>query len=199
MYKYKIYQITASDKKTLKFKSLQEIRDMGQKVFIGNYTRVYAGAVKPTENSAKTVLDFLFFKFNNKHPKNYKGHSLSVSDVVVLEYGDKSTAYYVDSFGFVEVPEFFVAGAICKTCNGNMLVVDGCTPSVFICENKRYERVKVGDYGDFYQDGDADTRCTDCGAKFGYFHHDGCDCERCPVCGGQLLTCECELYVENTG
>lgn len=88
-------------------------------------------------------------------------------------------------------------GTICNVCKGDMLKVDGCKPSVFIYGGKEYARVKVGDAGDFYEDGDADTRCTDCGAKYGHFHHDGCDCELCPVCGGQLLTCGCDLHVAN--
>ena len=65
----------------------------------------------------------------------------------------------------------------------------------FFYKGEEYPRIKVGDAGDFYEDGDADTRCTECGAKFGHYHHDGCDCERCPVCELQLLSCECELSV----
>ena len=86
-------------------------------------------------------------------------------------------------------------GAICMVCKGDMLKVDGCKPTVFIHGDKQYPRVKVGDAGDFYENDNADSRCTDCGAKHGHYHHDGCDCERCPVCEAQLLSCDCDLRV----
>jgi predicted amidophosphoribosyltransferase len=69
----------------------------------------------------------------------------------------------------------------------------GANPPAIICDGKKYERIKVGEAGDFYEDGNADTLCTDCGAKYGQLHRRGCDCEICPVCGGQLLTCGCNI------
>ena len=86
-------------------------------------------------------------------------------------------------------------GAKCKICKGDMSKVNGCKPSAFTYDGKKYERVKVGGVGDFYEGGDSDTRCTDCGAKYSYYHHDGCDCERCPVCGKQLLSCDCDVHI----
>jgi hypothetical protein len=74
-----------------------------------------------------------------------------------------------------------------------MREVDGCKPLIALHVCKQYERVKVGDAGDFYEQGNAEMRCSDCGAKFGYFHHFGCDCEMCPVCGGQVISCECDI------
>jgi hypothetical protein len=88
-------------------------------------------------------------------------------------------------------------GAKCRVCKGDMSKVNGCKPTVFIHNGKRYERVKVGGEGDFYEGGGADSRCMDCGATQGHFHHTGCDCERCPICGGQLLSCGCDYRTEN--
>lgn len=56
-----------------------------------------------------STLDQIYYKFNVNHPKDFCGHSMSVSDVVVLKVDGKRTAWYCDSFGFREVPGF------CKT------------------------------------------------------------------------------------
>ena len=57
--------------------------------------------------SAKGLEQLIYTRFNIDHPKDFKGHSLSVSDVVVLHQNGQDTAHYVDSFGYKEVPEFF--------------------------------------------------------------------------------------------
>jgi hypothetical protein len=52
------------------------------------------------------TLEDIYRRFNNDHPKDFTGHSLSVSDVVILRHGDRQTAHYCDSYGFREVPQF---------------------------------------------------------------------------------------------
>ena len=52
------------------------------------------------------TLNSLYEKFNINHPQDFTGHSLSVSDVVVMRKNGECKAYYVDSFGFTELPEF---------------------------------------------------------------------------------------------
>ena len=66
-----------------------------------NYELVYAAPFTPGE-----TLETIYRDLNMDRPDNFHGHSLSVSDVVVLrEYG-KETAHYCDRFGFSQVPEF---------------------------------------------------------------------------------------------
>lgn len=62
---------------------------------------VYAAPWMPT-----ITLDNIFERFNIDRPEDFRGHSLSVSDVIVINRGAEITAYYVDSFGFQELPEF---------------------------------------------------------------------------------------------
>ena len=66
-----------------------------------NYTEVYAAPL-----AAGTTLEDIYRTFNVDHPADFKGHSLSVSDVVVLHQNGQNTAHYCDSVGFQQVPEF---------------------------------------------------------------------------------------------
>lgn len=79
--------------------------------------------------------------------------------------------------------------AKCKFCNREMLTANGCTYKHIkdFETGKTYNRIKVGDKGDFYEGEDNSVRCGDCGAKVGYYHHPYCDLEVSPVDGGQLL------------
>lgn len=56
--------------------------------------------------AAGTTLEDIYRTFNVDHPADFKGHSLSVSDVVVLHQNGQNTAHYCDSVGFQQVPEF---------------------------------------------------------------------------------------------
>ena len=74
---------------------------MGLDVQRDNYELVYSAPLADGES-----LEDIYRRFNIDHPADFTGHSLSVSDIVVLRHGDTETAHYCDSFGFTEVPEF---------------------------------------------------------------------------------------------
>ena len=52
------------------------------------------------------TLEAIFEKFNLDHPEDFRGHSLSVSDIVVLHQNGQNTAHFVDFFGYTEIPDF---------------------------------------------------------------------------------------------
>lgn len=81
-------------------------------------------------------------------------------------------------------------------CGREMLKANGCRFKRIVVHGKNtksYDRIKVGDPGDWYEEyvgtpEEKNIRCGDCGAKIGFYHHANCDNERCPICGGQLIT-----------
>mgnify|MGYP001153242588 FL=1 len=100
---YSIYQLDLSDSTDdLRFMSLDWLEKKGLPVGRDNYQMVYAAELSPGE-----TLEDIYTRFNIDHPEDFKGHSLSVSDVVVLHEKGSNTAYYVDSIGFKELPDFF--------------------------------------------------------------------------------------------
>ena len=75
---------------------------MGISVEGKNYEEVYSGAFNEGMS-----LEYLFQKFNIDRPPDFAGHSLSVSDVIVLEKPGTREAYFVDNLGFESIPDFF--------------------------------------------------------------------------------------------
>ena len=101
-----IYQLDMSDNAdNLRFMSLDWLESKGLSVDRDNYRMVYAMQREPGE-----TLEDIYRRFNIDHPEDFKGHSLSVSDVVVLHGNGADAAWYVDSIGFKELPDFFGAG-----------------------------------------------------------------------------------------
>lgn len=99
---YEIYQLKRTEKTdNLRFENLKRLQKIGEKVDKDNYDLVYHAPL-----DTKDTLESIYERFNLYHPADFRGHSLSVSDVVVFHKGGKDTAYYVDSYGFEEVPEF---------------------------------------------------------------------------------------------
>ena len=97
-----IYQLAHSDTtRDFRFEPYDRLQATGKAVERANYELIYTAPL-----TAGTSLEDIFTRFNIDHPKDFKGHSLSVSDVVVLHQNGENTAHYVDSIGYKEVPEF---------------------------------------------------------------------------------------------
>lgn len=74
-----------------------------------NYKLVYLGELSELQGQTQSeTLEAIYTKFNIDHPADYKAHSLSVSDIVVLHENGENTAHFVDSFGFTELPKFML-------------------------------------------------------------------------------------------
>jgi hypothetical protein len=104
---FSIYQVKEGlEARDFRFEPLDRLKAAGLAVKCENYKHVYTGKLHPGEEPAIETLEALYTKFNIAHPEDFTGRSLSLSDVVVLRCDGKAAAYYVDSFGFQEVPEF---------------------------------------------------------------------------------------------
>lgn len=107
---FELFQLRDSDENALlQFASYDRVARTGAVVSHSNYDSVYAGQLFSGE-----TLDSIYERFNLHHPADFRGHSLSVSDVIVLHKDGKDQAWYVDSFGFKQVPEFFTDSPLKK-------------------------------------------------------------------------------------
>ena len=100
--RFSIYQLKGGDE-TLdyRFEPLDAIRRNSLSVDSANYELVYTAPLTERDN-----LESIYTRFNIDRPADFHGHSLSVSDIVVLHQAGKDTAHYCDRFGFSQVPEF---------------------------------------------------------------------------------------------
>lgn len=104
---YTIYQLKSGDDlHYIRFEPLDRLREAGSDVSASNYRRVYTAPL-----DASTTLGRIYERFNMNHPQDFYGHSLSISDVVVFRRDGKEHAFYCDSVGFAELPDFKSAEA----------------------------------------------------------------------------------------
>lgn len=85
------------------FMNMAMVKEDGITIDAANYKCVYSGRLHENEK-----LDDLYAIFNDNPPADYKAHSMSVSDVIITNRGGDMQAYYVDRFGFAELPDFAV-------------------------------------------------------------------------------------------
>ena len=85
------------------FMNMAMVKEDGITIDAANYKCVYSGRLHENEK-----MDDLYAVFNDNPPADYKAHSMSVSDVIITNRGGDMQAYYVDRFGFAELPDFAV-------------------------------------------------------------------------------------------
>ena len=114
--KYGIYQLKDNPElDKLRFEGTESLKRMGitkdnfDAVLPENYKLVYLGELSELQGQTQSeTLEAIYTKFNIDHPADYKAHSLSVSDIVVLHENGENSAHFVDSFGFTELPKFML-------------------------------------------------------------------------------------------
>ena len=100
---YKIYQLKNSpENHAIRFEGYSLAEKHGEPAKSENYELVYSGSLDEFEDGNK--LEAIYTKFNLDRPEDFKGHSLSVSDIIVMN----NEANYVDSYGFVDVSDKFL-------------------------------------------------------------------------------------------
>ena len=129
---FSIYQLKGGDEtRNLRFEPYDRLQAAGLCVNPANYEHIYTA---PLENGM--TLESIYERFNIDRPDDFKGHSLSVSDIVVLHQNGQDTAHYVDSIGYRDAPEFLkeppkallpddlLTGERIKTPRGSFRVAD---------------------------------------------------------------------------
>ena len=114
--KYGIYQLKDNPElDKFRFEGTESLKRMGitkdnfDAVLPENYKLVYLGELSELQGRTQSeTLEAIYTKLNIDHPEDYKAHSLSVSDIVVLHEDGENSAHFVDSFGFTELPKFML-------------------------------------------------------------------------------------------
>ena len=112
--KYGIYQLKREPELNhLRFEGTESLKRMGitkdnfDAIIPENYELIYVGELSELQEQTQgKTLEAIYEKFNIDHPEDYRGHSLSVSDIVVLHQNGENSAHFVDSFGFTGLPDF---------------------------------------------------------------------------------------------
>ena len=104
---YAILQLNRSEEASqFRFLSYDAVERQGQTPEINFYDTLYAGPLVTQSQDPHIICENLYVKFNTDRPEDFRGHSLSVSDVVALKRQQEINFYFVDSFGFKELPGF---------------------------------------------------------------------------------------------
>ena len=141
---FKIYQLPGGEKyHGIRFESIDRLKADGVQLNKDDYELMYEGEVGEFRGNA--TLEALFAQFNNDRPDDFSGHSLSVSDVIVISVDGKDTAYFCDSFGFTEMPEFFREKELVQEKPETAKVSDLAVGDVIMYDGARREVEKISD------------------------------------------------------
>lgn len=164
---YAIYQLKAvPENRRLRFRPYKFIEAQKLSVRSDNYQQVYIGMSVP-DDSPKSIYE----KLLNNHPKNFAGHKISVSDVIVHNKGGVTSAYYIDKDGFVVIAGFLriSSSSTLITMEARDYPIEGCKGSwaatdeiiidgkqFFMMESEQYGRnaapIIIDAYGKFVTD-----------------------------------------------
>ena len=104
---FAILQLNHSEEaRKMSFMSYDFIESQGNNPEINFYELIYTGPIYTTADNPNVICENLYMKFNIDRPEDFRGHSLSVSDVIALKRQGEINYYFVDSFGFKELPGF---------------------------------------------------------------------------------------------
>ena len=151
---FKIYQLPSGEKyHGVRFESMDRLKADGVQLNKDDYELMYEGEVGEFRGNA--TLEALFAQFNNDRPDDFFGHSLSVSDVIVISIDGKDTAYFCDSFGFTEMPEFFREKELVQEKPETAKVSDLAVGDIIMYDGARREVEKISDKSISLKDLDA--------------------------------------------
>ncbi|MGR5690016.1 LPD25 domain-containing protein [Enterocloster clostridioformis] len=149
---FSIYQVPPGPEgRDLRYRSYEELQADGLSVDRKNYQLVYTAPL-----DKDTTLDEIYRRFNMEHPADYKGHSLSMGDIVVFRQDGKQTAYYVDEGAdYRQVPEFFAQPEKQLTPDECMTGEQIQTPrGRFYLTDRSREQMEAAGYGFHHQSED---------------------------------------------
>lgn len=149
---FSIYQVPPGPEgRNLRYRSYEDLQADGLSVDRKNYQLVYTAPL-----DKDTTLDEIYRRFNMEHPSDYKGHSLSMGDIVMFRQDGKQTAYYVDEGAvYRQVPEFFAQPEKQLTPDECMTGEQIQTPrGRFYLTDRSREQMEAAGYGFHHQSED---------------------------------------------
>ena len=122
-----------------RFESLNGLAKQGRQPNIDHYEVVYTAPLLPYKD-LNTMLEGMYEKFNLDHPADFRGHSMSVSDIIAIRQNGIVSCHYVDSIGFQMLPEFLKPENYLK--NAEMAMEDDYSMIDGIVNNGKADRIK---------------------------------------------------------